>query len=242
MNEHRNPSITVSNRIRRTRQPKHIAIQVKIAADGETRQQAYVEYEKALTKFNTIIESLGDLVLSSAPKVPSEDHIEEEHGIRTRTKVSLEGDANVELPPSADFGALICGLVEGGFTFRNPRFEYESQEEVPPEVYGTLAAGARAKAEAAAIGAGCKLGAVQEITFPKAEALQSNWRLSQFWDRPRWPWSTGFDFWSDSASLMRIRRDDAPKMNPDIYNLLNAEVVEFSDQISISITYELISA
>jgi len=239
MSKKKNPTITVQHKIRRPRPPKHIGIQVKLEAAGESRHLAYLEYEKELRKLNTIVEGLGDLVISSAPKVPSERISDEEKGLRTRSTTTLKGEATIQILPAADFGALICGLVEAGLKFENPSVEYDIAGEVPVEVYEELAANARAKAEATARGAGCSLGSVVEITFPKVEAFSSNSKFRWLWDRPRTPWYRPVDLWWSSTHFMRNREPELPSLDTAIYDLLDAEVMSYTDEISISVVYEL---
>ncbi|MFM8856608.1 MAG: SIMPL domain-containing protein [Actinomycetota bacterium] len=239
MSKKNKPTITVQHKIQRPRPPKHIAIQVKLEATGESRQLAYLGYENELRKLNAIVDGLGDLVVSSAPKVPSERVFEEDNGRRTSSTTKLAGEATIQLLPAADFGALICGLVEAGLKFENPSVEYETASDVPAEVYEELAASARAKAEATASGAGCSLGSVVEITFPKAEAFSSNSKLRWLWDRPRTTWYRPVDWWWSSSNFMRSREPELPSLDTAVYDLLDAEIMSYTDEISISIVYEL---
>lgn len=237
MSKKKKPTITVQHKIRRAREPKHITIEVTLEASANDRRQAYVAYEEELRKFDSLIEGLGEMVVSSAPKIPSEGILDDKG--KSHPKVSLIGVATVQILPSASLGALLCGLVESGFKFKNPSVEYEVSEDVPSDVYEELASGARAKAEATARGAGATLGSIVEITFPQTNSVQWNTNLNWLWSRPRSPW-----YWPDYSSRLSLFGNRTPEpapgpLDPAVYDLLNAEVKSYSDEISILVVYQL---
>ena len=98
-----------------------------------------------------------------------------------------------------------------------------------------MAAQARAKAESAARGSGCKLGKVLDIDFPNPLAVEKPKNLRDLW--------SGRDFFQPHFSLNAIRNfsKDSYVPNSSIFDVLNTDVPTYSDEFKVTIKFEIVN-
>jgi Protein of unknown function (DUF541) len=233
------PTMTVHNTIKRHRDTTAIAIRVDLEATSRDRHEAYLSYEKLVEKLNLIITELGDTIMNSKIDIPLETtRTTDDHKPKIETTVS--GTATLRVHPDCNVGSLMCSLIEADMSFGKPSIEYADEQEISPEMYEDLAAGAREKASAAARGAGARLGSVVAINFPQNKALEEKRPFSDWFFRDRSPYISFNDSSAYHASwLINRQKPQTTPLNPRVFEFLEAEVTTRSDEFSISVTYEL---
>lgn len=213
------PSVTVDASIKQDRKPIWIDIGVVIKGSGPDRVSAYTDFDKILQKYKLVVDGLGDLVIESKVTPPHEESEEVERTFKKSEIVHVRATATVRIGTSATMGATLTALLDGGFVFEQPQFVYPEVPEIQPDQLESAAVSARLKAEACARGAGCQLGEVLSITFPRAKE-------NLLWK----PMTKMVDF-----TQVYSRTDLFLMENVD------TNVPSYEDEFTVIITYELVS-
>lgn len=217
--QHSTPSITVDASFKQDRKPLWIDVDVEIGGSGSDRVSAYSAFDGQLQKFKAVVDSLNDLVLESKVETPRESSDEVDKTFKKVEIIHVRTTATIRIGTSSSMGATLTALVGGGFNFSQPQFVYPEVPEIQPEQLELTAASARQKAEACARGAGCRLGNVLSINFPKAKEFM-DWK----------PLSKAFGVESLMTVTNYLKIDD-----------FEPKIQTYEDEFSVTITYQLVS-
>lgn len=228
-------TIEVSASIKRDRTPTQVEIDVTLSASASDRNQAYEKFEAQIQRFKAVVDSLTGKILSFKIGAPSESTEEIEKTFKKVDEITITTRATISVSTTDGLGEVIAALIKADLSFTTPRFTYPTITDLEPEHYEKVAAQARAKAESAARGSGCKLGRVLDIDFPNPLAVEKPKNLRDLW--------SGRDLFQLNFSPNSIRNfsKDSYVPNSSIFDVLNTNVPTYSDEFKVTIKFEIVN-
>jgi uncharacterized protein YggE len=154
----RTPTIEVSGTAIRQQAPKAGVITVPIEAKAPSQEAAWGKFQDAINQLRQKVGDFGTVGNS----LPTEKSEEVSRGLRSGTEYTVTDSVEVEfiLP---NYGHILDALLSCGLPISAPRFTYEEQTEVTPELLNQATKVAMTNAEAIATGVNRRLGRLVSI-------------------------------------------------------------------------------
>lgn len=210
------PRIEVTGKATLQQTPTIGQTQAQIEGWGQTREDAWEEFQRNLNALRELLGSSG--VVGNA--VPTETPVEVNKGPRAVTEFSVHDTVIITFEPDA-FGEVVAALVKCDVAFSTPQFKFESQPEVTPALLTAAADQARINASAIAAGVGATLGRLVAINVGSP-------RMRSMW-KPYYSYNKSLHMPSNALEIRSLE--------------INQEQLETYDTVAeVTVTYEIIEA
>jgi uncharacterized protein YggE len=209
------PTIEVTGTAIRQQAPKAGVITVPIEAKAPSQEAAWGKFQDAINQLRQKVGDFGTVGNS----LPTEKSEEVSRGLRSVVEYTVTDSIEVEfiLP---NYGHILDALLNCGLPISAPRFTYEEQTEVTPELLTQAAAAAKVNAEAIAAGVHSRLGRLVAINVghPSRKRVY----------RPQHEVEWNFGLINRSMSLV------------DSLNLTEDKLETFNTEIQITVEFEIL--
>lgn len=214
----RKPTIEVTGKAIRQQAPKAGVIQVPIEGKASSQETAWGKFQDCVNRLREEVGEFGTVGNS----LPTESSEEVSRGLRSGTEFTVTDNIEVEFIPT-HYGRILDALVSCGLPISAPRFTYEEQSEVTPELLAQAAAAAKVNAEAVAAGVQSRLGRLVSINVgdPSRKRVY----------RPQHEVEWNFGDVNRSVSLVNslfLAEDKLETFNTEIQVTVEFEVIELS--------------
>jgi uncharacterized protein YggE len=147
------PTIEVMGTAVERQKPTSGDVMVLVSGVSQDRQEAWDLFG---TRFQELRDKLGDLA-DVGNGLPAESEADVTKGLRTVRETTVSAEVKLSFKP-ARFGKIVSVLVAANLPYTAPKFKYDKQQQVSPELLKAAAADARVRATAIAAGVDSKLG------------------------------------------------------------------------------------
>lgn len=213
------PELAITGTATRPQRPERGKVTTTITCTASTPEAAWDDFQKRLTMLRASLDGVARL----GNVIPTETSAEVQKLLRTVTEVTVKADVVVKFEP-ASFGEVIKALVSNRLRFSQPKFVFENETNVTPDLLGAAAADARRQAEAIAASLGCVIGSIKSICIGKPQTMTTR--------RPLWH--------PETWGLLQAVAPTMPDLHAEDFEIDTNEVETSAAVVTMTVTFEFI--